>query len=163
MRLKFIKKFMDRVKNIFDRIGSLIPGYSGYADREGRRNCDKILRDSIVVKLIEIEKLFYSQMNEALKNKDKETTSLIEEMRKEVNTFVSKVKFAPYGATSFFGDNQIKEEELFTIYQFDFELGDTVNNLSKLSTSGDMSLIKDQINKCKNSLLDRNNYINEFK
>jgi hypothetical protein len=61
--LKFIKKFMDRVKNIFDRIGSLIPGYSGYADREGRRNCDKVLRDSIVVKLIEVEKLFYTHMN----------------------------------------------------------------------------------------------------
>jgi hypothetical protein len=27
---------MDRKKNIFDKIGSLIPGYRGYAEREGR-------------------------------------------------------------------------------------------------------------------------------
>ena len=31
---------MQRTKNIFDKIGSLIPGYRGYAERDGRRNCD---------------------------------------------------------------------------------------------------------------------------
>ena len=29
---------MERSKNIFDKIGSLIPGYRGYAEREGRRH-----------------------------------------------------------------------------------------------------------------------------
>ncbi len=27
---------MDRIKNVFDKIGSLIPGYKGYAEHEGR-------------------------------------------------------------------------------------------------------------------------------
>ena len=63
---------MDRKKNIFDKIGSLIPGYMGYAEREGRRNCDKILRNEIVSKLSEIEKILYEQMRKALKQKDNE-------------------------------------------------------------------------------------------
>ena len=61
---------MDRIKNVFDKIGSLIPGYKGYAERDGRRNCDKILRDSISAQLSEAEKNIYSQMKEALKIKD---------------------------------------------------------------------------------------------
>jgi hypothetical protein len=62
---------MDRKKNIFDKIGSLIPVYRGYAEREGRRNCDKILREKIITKLIDTEKILYEQMSEALKQKDK--------------------------------------------------------------------------------------------
>jgi len=77
--LKVIKRQnMDRIKNVFDKIGSLIPGYKGYAEREGRRNCDKILRDSIVTQLIECEKILYSQMSDALKKKDKLKMSEIE-------------------------------------------------------------------------------------
>ena len=102
---------MDRIKNVFDKIGSLIPGYKGYAERDGRRNCDKILRDSISSMLTESEKNIYSLMKDALKIKDKSKMNELEEVRKETNTLLSKVKFAPYGATSFFSDNQIKEEE----------------------------------------------------
>ena len=47
---------MDRKKNIIDKIASLIPGYKGYAERDGRRNCDRVLRDSITNCLLEVEK-----------------------------------------------------------------------------------------------------------
>jgi hypothetical protein len=57
---------MDRIKNIFDKIGSLIPGYKGYAEREGRRNCDKILRESIVAKLMLLEKQLNEKMLESV-------------------------------------------------------------------------------------------------
>ena len=154
---------MDRIKNIFDKIGSLIPGYQGYAERDGRRNCDKILRESIANQLIECEKTLYSQMSNALKNKDKIKMGEIEELRKQTNTLMSKVKFAPYGATAFFSDNQIKEDELFNIYQSDFELADNVSNLFDLLQSEELNLIDLQIKKCFTNLNNRNNYINEFK
>jgi hypothetical protein len=154
---------MDRIKNVFDKIGSLIPGYKGYADRDGRRNCDKILRDSISAQLSESEKNIYSQMKEALKIKDKSKMNELEEVRKETNTFLSKVKFAPYGATGFFSDNQIKEDELFSIYQYDFDLAESVKRFFELSTSDDLVATKNQLKNCTEILLKRNNYINEFK
>jgi hypothetical protein len=154
---------MDRIKNVFDKIGSLIPGYKGYADRDGRRNCDKILRDSISAQLSESEKNIYSQMKEALKIKDKSKMNELEEVRKETNTFLSKVKFAPYGATGFFSDNQIKEDELFSIYQYDFDLAESVKRFFELSTSDDLVTTKNQLKNCTEILLKRNNYINEFK
>ena len=89
--------------------------------------------------------------------------SEIEEYRKQTNTLMSKVKFAPYGATSFFSDNQIKEDELFSIYQNDFELADNVKQLFDLSSTGVLIDINSQLKKCFDNLLRRNNYINEFK
>lgn len=154
---------MDRIKNIFDKIGALIPGYRGYADRDGRRNCDKILRDSISIQLSECEKIINAQMYDALKIKDKLKMNELEEVRKETNTLMSKIKFAPYGATSFFSDNQIKEEELFSIYQHDFELSDSVNQFFESLSSSDISFSKSQLKICSNILQKRNNYINEFK
>lgn len=154
---------MDRIKNVFDKIGSLIPGYKGYAERDGRRNCDKILRDSISAQLSESEKNIYSQMKEALKIKDKSKMNELEEVRKETNTFLSKVKFAPYGVTGFFSDNQIKEDELFSIYQYDFDLAESVKRFFELSTSDDLVATKNQLKNCTEILLKRNNYINEFK
>ena len=62
---------MDRKKNIFDKIASLIPGYKGYAERDGRRNCDKILRDKISGQLKEMEDVMHKFMTNALKNKEK--------------------------------------------------------------------------------------------
>jgi hypothetical protein len=154
---------MDRIKNVFDKLGSLIPGYKGYAERDGRRNCDKILRDSISSQLSESEKNIYFQMKAALKIKDKSKMNELEEVRKETNTFLSKVKYAPYGATGFFSDNQIKEDELFSIYQYDFDLAESVKRFFELSTSEDLVATKNQLKNCTEILLNRNNYINEFK
>jgi len=154
---------MDRMKNIFDKIGSLIPGYRGYAEREGRRNCDKILREGIVAKLTEAEKILYEKMSEALKQKDKELMKTIEETRKELNTFISRVKFAPHAATAFFTDGQIKEDELYNIYQIDLDLAETTENLRNNVSSSPLSEIKKMLVTSQEILSKRNSYINEFK
>jgi hypothetical protein len=154
---------MDRKKNIFDKIGSLIPGYRGYAEREGRRNCDKILREEIVTKLNEAEKILYKQMNEALKQKDKELMNTIEEIRKEVNTLSSRVKFAPYGATAFFTDGQIKEDELHNIHQIDLDLSESIENLRNNVSTSQLAETKEMLVSSQAILDKRNSYINEFK
>jgi len=99
---------MDRKKNIVDKIASLIPGYKGYAERDGRRNCDSVLRDSIANCLLEVEKKIDLIMFEALSNKDKVKLRSLEIMRKKVNTLSSKIKYAPYGATAFFRTSKLK-------------------------------------------------------
>ncbi len=154
---------MDRKKNIFQKIGLLIPGYRGYAEREGRRNCDKILRDGIVVKLTGIEKILYDKMSEAMKQKDKELMKTIEETRKEINTFISKVKFAPHGATAFFTDRQIKEDELYNIYQFDLDLALSIENLYGNVRTLPLLEIKKMLLRSQEILGRRNLYIDEFK
>jgi hypothetical protein len=103
---------MERQVGFFDKIGTLIPGYRGYSERESRRNCDKILREGVVQKLIEIEKELNEQMLSLVKLKKFDEVAIIEESRKKINTFSSRVKYAPHGVSAFFTDNQIKEDEL---------------------------------------------------
>jgi len=154
---------MDRKKNIVDKIASLIPGYKGYAERDGRRNCDSVLRDSIANCLLEVEKKIDLIMFEALSNKDKVKLRSLEIMRKKVNTLSSKIKYAPYGATSFFSDVKIKEDELEKIYLFDLEMQLKTNEIQKLVLSNSVEGLSELLISLEDELVSRNIYINEFK
>lgn len=154
---------MDRQKSIFDKIGSLIPGYRGYAERDGRRNCDKLLRVGFADKLSIVESVLYDRINEAVKIKDKQQMRSLEDCRKQLNTFNSKVRYAPYGESSFFGDTQIKDEELLKIYLLDLELAEYINALSLNALDIGITELISLINRAKESLQKRNNYIKEFK
>ncbi len=153
---------MDKRKDIFDKIGSLIPGYRGYAERDGRRNCDKLLRVGLADKIAGIEKALYERINEAIKNKDKELMHSLEDCRKQLNTFNSKVRYAPYGESSFFADGQIKEDELLNIYQLDLDLAEDIKALTLKASAADMNELVSQVKKAQKSLENRNNYISEF-
>ena len=153
---------MNHKKNIFDMLGSLIPGYMGYAEKEGRRNCDKLLRESISSDLLEFEKLLYQDMNKAMKMKDKSKMNEIEDVRKRINTFSSKIKYSAYGASSFFADDKISEGELDHIYQLDIGLSKGIAHLVSISIDQISDIIK-ELDKCKEILNLRTNYINEFK
>ena len=77
---------MDRKKNILDKIGSLIPGYRGYQERDGQRTCDKQLRLTVSESLNSSEKLLISIMNKFINNKDYKQLKQLENIRKEMNT-----------------------------------------------------------------------------
>ena len=123
---------MDRKVNILDKIGALIPGYSGYAERDGRRNCDKQLRSILSSKLFECEKILVKRINKAINNSDKPLMRTIEDCRKLINTTQSKINYAPYGESGFFSDQQIKEDELMKIYHFDLEMAKEVEKIKML-------------------------------
>ena len=152
---------MQKKISFFEKIGSLIPGYKGYAERDSRRDCDKIMRNLISNKFQFFEKQLNEFALQSFKNKEKEKMRFIESVRKELNTLKSKIEFAPYGASSFFSDNQIKEDELFEIYQFDHDLLD----LSEKIISSDINQINEisqLIQQCSITLLKRNEYIAKF-
>ena len=113
---------MQRKKNIFDMIGSLIPGYQGYAERESRRQTDKILRTQIALSINYYEKLLNTQIRIDLKNKNFEKSNTLEVCRKKLNTLSSRIKYIPYGESAFFSNSQLKEEELFQIYSKDLQI-----------------------------------------
>ena len=87
----------------------------------------------------------------------------VEEIRKEINTFVTKVKFAPQGATAFFTDRKIKEDELYNIYKLDLDLAASVGGLRENVRALAFSEIKKTLITSKEILGRRNLYIDEFK
>lgn len=149
---------MERPVNILDKIGSLIPGYRGYVEREGRRNCDKVLRETLSDELSRFEKVIVREINNAINNSEINKMRRLESERKYVNTLLSKIRYAPYGASSFFSDQQINEDSLMIIYQYDLDLAESINHLVSIDLS---ESILQNINNLEDILVKRNRFIKE--
>ena len=154
---------MERSKNIFDKIGSLIPGYRGYTEREGRRQCDKILRDKIASIMTCCEKSIKAKLAQEIKQKKYDSINVWEECRKQVDTLVSKIKYAPYGESAFSSSSQIKEEELLEIYRKDLKIIEIVTNLEETVKDMSADTILAEIDRINKALDLRNQYIKEYK
>ena len=113
--------------NILDKIGTLIPGYSGYAIRDNIRNSDKKIRTHICNKLQKIENQIEELKRLHIFQNNIQKAKEFEIVRKSLNTLTTKIEFTNYGASSFFEKNQIKEEELETIYKIDEEILERVD------------------------------------
>ncbi len=115
-----------RKVNIFDKIGSLIPDFQGYATRDNKRYEDKQLRIFISGKIDLIEQKIEVFKRTFIQNNQTQKATEFEIARKNINTLSSKIKYASYGESSFFDSNQIKEDELEQILQIDHQIVERV-------------------------------------
>lgn len=154
---------MERSKNIFDKIGSLIPGYAGYADRDSRRNCDKLLRNEIAKEMLGNESVINEKIKQEVKGKNFDILQDLEERRQSLRSLSEKIKYAPYGESSFFSDTQIKENELKKIYQFDDKLLSLLEATKKKLLDMSIDEIDVYIASIASSIEERNHFIKEHK
>ena len=149
---------MKRALNIFDKIGTLIPGYMGYQEREGRRECDRQLREQIADKLTTVEKT----INSFIENTPFENLGEIEKIRKKINNLSSLIRYSSYGATAFFADAVIREPELENIYQLDLDVLDATDDIMQSAKSNDLDSIKIKIELLENAIGKRNQYLKDI-
>jgi hypothetical protein len=125
---------MERRRNLFDKIGSYIRGYEGYVIREEKRNTDYKLREQLSKKIINTEKLIIAHQQQLISKNDIQTCQEWEIVRKALNTLTANIKLAPYGESSFFAENQLKENELEEIYNMDLQIAERIDLLCTLVT-----------------------------
>jgi len=154
---------LKRSKSIFDKIGALIPGYRGYAERDSRRNCDKLIRNQISEKLSECVLNINNKIKIEIKDNRLDTLQELEECRQKFNILSDKIKYAPYGESSLFGDSQIKEDELQKIYELDFELYSLLQESEKYLAEATILDILIYIGSIETMINKRNNFIKEYK
>ena len=94
--------------NILDKIGRLIPGYTGYAIRDEKRNTDKKTREFIALSIQQSENLIIQHQKELLNKNEIKQMKEWETVRKLLNTLYSKIKNTSYGESSFFSSTKIK-------------------------------------------------------
>jgi len=131
----FFEKVSSQV-DPFKKLGSYIPGFSGYIERQNRRDADKLLRETVA-------RRFDEQWSRA-SNLQVELVSsgmikYVDDMEKAVlvlRTFIDKISTASRGYSGLFDAVKINEKELEAIYQFDaafFDLAkqieDALNNV----------------------------------
>ena len=113
----------------FKKLASFIPGFSGYIERQNRRDADKILRDTVARRFEEQWKRTSQLQSDLVSNG---MIAYVDDMEKaaiKLRTFIDKISTAPRGYSGMFDAVKINEKELESIYQFDaafFDLAEQV-------------------------------------
>ena len=126
--------FFEKVKgqvDPFKKLLSYIPGFSGYIERQNRRDADKVLRDTVARRF---EEYWSRASNLQVELVSSGMIKYVDDMEKAalaLRTFIDKVTTAARGYSGLFDAVKINEKELEAIYQFDvafFTLGDQVGS-----------------------------------
>lgn len=125
---------MPKNNNIFDKIGSWIPGYKGYVVRGEKRNTDQKLREQLSRQIFNAEGLVINKQQQLIRQNAIHLSQEWEMVRKALNTLLSNVRFASYGESSFFAENQLKEKELDEIYTMDLQIAERIDLLCTIVT-----------------------------
>ena len=157
-----------RQTNFFEKIGNIIPGYKGYAICDEKRKTDKKLRDELAGIIKQAENVVITYQQQLVKINDMQLCQEWEIARKALNTIYSRIKNTTYGESSFFSDQQLKENELDEIYKFDLELTERVHlimNTIDVEIKETMSagFANQQVREIDTILIKRTNFINQFK
>jgi len=106
----------------FKKILGKIPGFSGYIERQSRRDADKLLRETIAREYDAQWQRISTLQKEMLSQGDLIHVDDLEAAAIKLRTFIDRVRNASYGYSSLFDAVKINEEELARLYQFDAAL-----------------------------------------
>ncbi len=132
----------------FEKLTAKIPGYSGYKEKETRREADTLLRERLT-----------TQLGEQLSRAEDVTGQMLtgpglmqlDDMGKgntRLQTLIDKVKTAAQGYAGFLDAVKVKEDELDSLYEFDNqmlfqvdEIAEAIDNVQAILDSGEAASI----------------------
>ncbi len=106
-------------QDIFKKLASKIPGFSGYIERSNRRAADKLLRETIADQFEELYQRISTVQTDFISHGELQFVDDLEKAAIKVRTFIDKVRRASYGYSGFFDAVKINEEELARVYEYD--------------------------------------------
>lgn len=115
----------------FKKLLSNIPGFSGYIERQTRRDADKLLRETVARRF---EEQWSRASNLQVELVNAGLIKFVDDMEKaalSLRTFIDKISTAARGYSGLFDAVKINEAELEAIYKFDaafFDLADQVKS-----------------------------------
>ncbi|RLC41453.1 MAG: hypothetical protein DRH51_00295 [Candidatus Coatesbacteria bacterium] len=135
-----------------------IPGYSGYKEKETRREADKLLRVYIADKIKSHRDKITVLKERLLSEKKLDELTSLEKISSMLELLEDKVRYATYGYKGFFDAVKVKEKDLDRIYEFDakllqyvLDLEDDIENLkSAFDINGEK--FKDALNNLESEL-----------
>jgi hypothetical protein len=124
----------------FKRLGSLIPGFKGYIERQNRREADKLLRDTVARRFDEQWKRTSQIQVDMVNNGMIQYVDDIERAALQLRTFIDKISTAPRGYSGLFDAVKINEKELEAIYQYDAAFFDLAEQVGRALDNVEASL-----------------------
>ncbi len=118
-------------QDIFKKLLSYIPGFSGYIERSNRRAADKLLREQVALKYSELAARTSRLQKDVADAGQIDFLDDVDSIGLKLRTFADRIKNASYGYSGFFDAVKINEKELEKIYAFDtafFTLADQISS-----------------------------------
>ncbi len=118
-------------KDLITKIASKIPGFSGYIERQERRNSDKLLRDTIAKRFEEQWQRVSELQQEFISEGEIMYLDDLEKAALKLRTFADRIRTASRGYSSFFDAVKINEDELAKIYEYDMAMLDMADEVGR--------------------------------
>ena len=118
-------------KDLLSKIVSKVPGFSGYMERQDRRNSDKVLRDMIAERFEDQWGRVSDLQREFISAGDIMYLDDLEAAAIKLRTFADRVRTATRGYSGFFDAVKVNEEELTRIYQYDAAMLEMADEVSR--------------------------------
>lgn len=113
------------------KLGSYIPGFKGYIERQNRRAADKLLRETVADRFEDLWKRTSALQTDLISQGGIAYIDDMERAAIQLRTFVDKIRTATYGYSGFFDAVKINEEELAKLYTFDHAFFDMAEQISR--------------------------------
>lgn len=131
-------------RNWFQKLLGKIPGFKGYFERNSRRSADKILRETIANRFEELWGRISGLQRDLISEGGLAYIDDMERAALKLRQFIDRVRTASYGYAGFFDAVKVNEQELETIYRYDYamlgmadEVGRAIDNMEgALGTDG---------------------------
>jgi hypothetical protein len=127
-------------QDIFKKIASKIPGFSGYIERSNRRAADKLLRETVAQRFEELWQRISSLQTDFISQGEILYLDDLEKAAIKLRTFIDKVRRASYGYSGFFDAAKVNEEELARVYEYDSAMLDLVDEVGRAIDNVEASL-----------------------
>jgi hypothetical protein len=121
-------------KDLIGKIRNFLSGFTGYLDRENRREADKLLRQTIAQRYEEQWDRISQLQRQLISDGKLELVDDLEAANIKLRAFVDRARHASYGYSGFFDAVRVNEAELTRIYEFDAAL---LENVKKLASAVD--------------------------
>ena len=116
-------------RNWIERLTEKIPGYSGYVERERRRDIDKLHRERVADRLRGLKSPLTELIRELSSSGRLMEVGPVDLAVKKLDRLENRVRFASYGYSGFFDAVRIEQDQLDSIYKFDLALVEQVDKL----------------------------------
>jgi len=120
----------DQPNDFLHKIASIVPGYSGYVDKERRREADKLLRTELA-RHYTAQRDRLNRVQQALVRSRQFTyISEVDRIVGIFQRFIDRLSVATYGYAGLFDPVKVDAAALDQIYAFDMALADGVEKVS---------------------------------
>ena len=127
--MSLLDKIKGNLSDVETFLAEKVPGYSGYKQKELRREADKMLRETIADRMRSGKKQLDTLQKSLISAGKFDLLDETGSAATQIQTFIDRVRTAAYGYSGLFDAERVKEDDLDRLYEFDAALMDYVERI----------------------------------